>query len=361
MAFDFTGDPTAAESPSASPGAGVAPILRIPEDADAFDIAALEQPLKTLANNDAWQNQQVSAALAGMFGDGSDGAFTFDGSTTPSWATRSGSVYTLSRDVFPTNWTFNVGTSLKMRGYRVFGNGTLDTSATSGGGVLNADGAAASGSTSGLGGSSGTVLSGSTGGTGATDGAASSTGVNQANSFGGAGGAGGNTSSVGGGNAGGTVTAPTAALGRPQSFSPSTAGHVIGISGGASAITALTGGAGGGGGIGAVGAFGGSELSGGGGAGGGIGVVLFRKMILASAADIRCAGGAGGNGVVGTGTGAAGGGGGGGGLLFLGYASSNKTFSAATNCPGGAAGTGTGTGKAGVAGSTGTLVLLSLG
>ena len=55
MATDYTGSPSATQSPSPAPGAGVAPILRLPQDGvDARTAASLYQGFKTLADFVAW-------------------------------------------------------------------------------------------------------------------------------------------------------------------------------------------------------------------------------------------------------------------------------------------------------------------
>lgn len=51
------------------------------------------------ASTDAAQFGQIS--YGGLFGDGSDGSATLDGAATVSWASRSGSTYTLTLTASP--------------------------------------------------------------------------------------------------------------------------------------------------------------------------------------------------------------------------------------------------------------------
>ena len=66
-----------------------------------------------------------------VFGNGSDGAVTLDGSTTyAGFSSLAGSVYTLTRDVYATSFTINSGVTLKPVGYRIFVQGTLTNNGT---------------------------------------------------------------------------------------------------------------------------------------------------------------------------------------------------------------------------------------
>ncbi|OQB18149.1 MAG: hypothetical protein BWY14_00995 [Parcubacteria group bacterium ADurb.Bin192] len=60
-----------------------------------------------------------------IFGSGIDGTATLDGSATVGWASKSGSVYTLTKDAFLDTLTINVGVTLKTGGYRLFVKNTL--------------------------------------------------------------------------------------------------------------------------------------------------------------------------------------------------------------------------------------------
>jgi hypothetical protein len=169
------------------------------------------------------------------FGTGQDGDVTLDGSTNyNSFSSRSGSVYTLTRDVFADDLTINTGVELKAAGFRVYVKGTLTTVGT---GKISANGVAGSGINGGASSGTGTVLAGSAGGTGSgfTTGVASS---NVTNGLGGVGGTGG-TGAGGVGGAGGTVTAPTAASGSVYLYSPSTFGQAC-VAALAAALAAAT-------------------------------------------------------------------------------------------------------------------------
>ena len=74
----------------------------------------------------------VSAALTFqyIFGTGIDGSASLDGTVAaPAWATKSGSNYTLTRDVFATNLTLTSTARIFTNGYRLCGTGILDVSA----------------------------------------------------------------------------------------------------------------------------------------------------------------------------------------------------------------------------------------
>ena len=155
----------------------------------------------------------AQAALdVGMFGDGSDGAVTFDGTSTVLGLVPSGSAYTLNRSIFCTNITVNNGVTIKTVGYRIFCTGTLLINST---GIITDAGVAGTNNTgtSGVSGGSGIAaneLGGSGGGgvgaTGAAGaGQAGTAGSSVAVGMGGAGatGASGGVGGSGGGNAGG--------------------------------------------------------------------------------------------------------------------------------------------------------------
>jgi hypothetical protein len=312
-----------------------------------------------------WSAWLALQAMSGL-GDGSDGAVTFDGSTTVLGLVPSSSVYTLTRDIFCTNITFTGSASIKAAGYRIYARGTIDTtgssitsnSTTSIIAAFGANGATGSGGGA-TGGPGGIVLGGSSGGQPVLGGSGLA-GQAITASMGGVGGSGGNGNS-GSGGAGGTVTAPSALLGSPRiTPTPSLLGMILGNGGGGvGAITLLQGGSGGGAGGGGTASYGG-----GGGAGGGILGVMARTLKLKTAADISCRGGSGGAGAS-SGTGTGGGGGGGGGVLILCYGSystgDSSVFSSATNCPGGPGGALFGTGTNGSAGATGTCITIPLG
>ncbi len=87
------------------------------------------------------------------FGDGSDGAAVLDGTNTFSWASKSGSTYTLLRQVYLTNLTINSGIILIAAAYAIFGTGTLTNA-----GTIHANGGAGAAGAAGVGGVQGTPL-----------------------------------------------------------------------------------------------------------------------------------------------------------------------------------------------------------
>ena len=303
------------------------------------------------------------------YGDGSDGAATFDGSSTPAGSSKSGSDYTLTRDVYYTNATLSTGVTLNPAGYRIFGTGVLTLNGTAiikrngnagGAGGTPAAGRVSSGDIRGTPGAAlaDGYLKGSVAGSygagdlnsgcgqgadtsnNAVNGAVGSVGTNTTNSIGSngsagsSGGNGGNyvtsigvnksNSTSGAGATGGTATASNVKLIAnwhlatllDVSASGSTVKFDNSASGGG-------GGAGGGGGCSSSGGSNGSGGTGGGGGGsgssGGIVAIYFRSIIIGASAAIQANGGnggAGGNGSAGlasSGNISAGGGGGGGG------------------------------------------------
>src|SRR5579872_1009535 len=72
-----------------------------------------------------------------VYGDGSDGTFTFDGVATHGAFSLAGSTYTQLRDVFFQSFTINAGVTVKMSGWRFFCQGTGNIPATA---SLNNDG-----------------------------------------------------------------------------------------------------------------------------------------------------------------------------------------------------------------------------
>jgi hypothetical protein len=305
------------------------------------------------------------------FGDGADGDYSTDGTTAaPSWATKSGSVYTPTRDVYLHNLTLSGTAQIGRSGYKIHISGTLDITAAAAG-ALNADGVAGgNGATAGTAGAAATAITGVTVGVGVPAGAggaggtaAGTTGSNSTlngignGGSGGASGAGGSGSGGAGGNGRSqsplatvvTVRRPTADLR------------------GASLLQGGVGGAGGGGG-------GGDSTSGGGGGGGGGGgsvLMIFARTInrggSTAAGAIRsngAVGGAGGAATAGNRGGGGGGGGGAGGWVWIVYR--YLTGSTATNAikadgaAGGAGGAGFGTGVGGSGGGGGNGGSISL-
>lgn len=275
--------------------------------------------------------------LAQIFGDGSDGSATLNGSNNVAWAIRSGSKYTMTRDAYCIDMTISNGVLLETRGFRIYGTGTLtldgcgantirDRLLTDKHGNNAASGVGAA--TGGAGITAQTVAgahSGGAGGVGASSGAGTPAGDGTADNLpsngggsgtGGPSGAGGSGTSTAGGSRGNDGGASTYTALR-TAFQPLQR-----------AVTLILGGSGGGG-----GGFGGNNGSsqggngGGGGAGGGVMFIAFYRIKTSSSTAAGCisvSAGNGGNGFCSSANanigGGGGGTGGGGGYLHLIYA-----------------------------------------
>lgn len=300
-----------------------------------------------------------SAGGTGVFGDGSDGAVTFDGSSTILTVAPSAGVYTMTRDWYLASALLDAAVSIVPNGYRLFCAGTLTgVDATS---LIQMDaGAGAAAGTAGTSfsnslssinplTSTGNALA-TAGGTGATGNGGN--GVNaggQAFTIGGRGGVGG-TGSGGTAGAAGTVNLPTARYQSIRSlplavllyYTNPTSNNYVPIQGG-------TGGGGGSG-------DGGSNAGAGG--GGGAGPLGLYVKAFAGFGSVHARGGAGGTPSAGN---TGGGGGGGGGLVVsvsesvVSGAISGWSFDAAGGAKGSPHGTGTDNAAAGAAG---TVILL---
>lgn len=296
------------------------------------------------------------------FGDGSDGNATCDGSTAVAGMSRSGSTYTMTRDVYFGNFTINSGITVNTSGYRIFVKDTCTISGTvHRNGVVGSNGGNAVGGgfdNPGIGGAGGVLAdgylkggtAGATGGNGGTAGgspAAGSAGNNTSNCLGGNGStgqAGGNTGGTAG--VGGTATASNVKLIANWHLATlldiSTSGATV----------KFTPAAGSGSGGGGKGAGGGSGQPGGGGAGGGssggIVAIYARNLIITSTGVVSANGGDGGIGGDGwspNGGNGGGGPGGNGGILVLVYNSISNQGTLTVN--GGTAGVGGGVGGSG--------------
>ena len=307
------------------------------------------------------------------FGDGSDGTGTFDGSATPAGSSKSGSDYTLTRDVYYTTATMSTGTTLNPAGYRIFCNTELILNGTA---VIRRNGVAGGNGGVGTGGTAGTALAdgylkgsvaGQTGGAGRLTtsgvGTAGTGGTNTSNSIGDNGVAGGAGGSAGGGAqaGGGAGAASTATAANVKLIANWHLATLLDVgSTGATVKFDNSSGTGSGGG----GAYNGSDVGAGGGGGGGSGspggiVAIYSKTITVGAsASITANGGNGGNGGNANGTPDAGGGGGGGagngGQVILVYNSlSNSGSITATAGTKGSGGSKIGDAVAGSAGTDG--------
>lgn len=293
----------------------------------------------------------AGAALAPIFGDGSDGALVYDGAATILGMAPSANVYTLTRDIYASSLTLNSGISIKTAGFRIYCSGALTF--TDGTSVIFWDGTAASGITGGgfiSGGSVGQAGS-SSGATGrSTTGAGSGAGSNAFN-FGSNGAAGGTAGGANTGGAGSTATAPDARCGSWRALDYVMRGYRLLTVSGAASLQAP--------GLSTAGGAGGCDVSGGGtassgGGGGGAGMVAILAATIVGAGVVRAQGGAGGNAVF-TGAGKAGGGGGGtGGIVDI--TTTTPTLPCTVSVAGGAAGTGANGGANGGTGTTGVSI-----
>lgn len=108
------------------------------------------------------------ATIQNAFGDGSDGVIALDGSTDfNDFSSRSGSIYTLTRDVFALNLTINTGITLKPVGHRIYSKSDLVNR-----GTIAIDGGAGSNGTSPSQGTGTNRVGGGGGGSGAPGGTA---------------------------------------------------------------------------------------------------------------------------------------------------------------------------------------------
>lgn len=318
-----------------------------------------------------------SSAGTFVFGDGSDGPVVMDGTNTfAAFASKVGSVYTLTRDVFPTTLTITSGAQLKTSNYKIIcytSIGDCSTGATPPIFATGANGTNASNTTGGGGGALGFVNgslgwggqggAGTSGGTGAggngSIGSKPSGRVSNGGRGGNFGAGSGGTGSGGGGGASNPATAPT-----PYPFPfPTDRMYVYDQVGGGGTATpsTITGGSGGSGG--GAGGGNGTGTGGGGGGGGAAGNVCYiaaKDIHVGNYQLVGCDGGVGGNGgtpIPNNCGGGGGGSGGGGGYMHIVYQTLSGTGSLTFTCAGGNGGThgnGTGTGTNGNDGGGGT-------
>jgi hypothetical protein len=269
----------------------------------------------------------------GAFGDGSDGLAALDGTATVSWATKTGSLYTMTRDCVLTGLTVNSGVTLLVNGNRILCQGTVTNN-----GTIRADGnnGAANG-TAGVATATDTLAGGVAGGAGQTgngtaggNGTATTVGV-------GSSGAGGAGSSGTGGVGAFSQNSGTWMLRVPQILATGCMAF-----GGVRQLGGGCGGAGGGG--------DGTNKGGGGGSGGG--VIGIAAWAMTNTGTLSAVGGGGGTPT----TGNCGGAGGGGGGLILIYTLAPWANSGTTAVTGGAAGLASGTGANGNAGVAGNVL-----
>lgn len=284
----------------------------------------------------------------GLFGDGSNGAVTLDGSTTNAFSTLSGSTYTLTQDVFATNLTINSGVTVITNDCTIFCTGTLTNNGTIANNGVNASGSTAGTDTTVNGASYRSLFPGCAGGAGGTGTGSTSPGPNAGIMMGGSGQAGGTGSN---GSGGGTNWVQLGSfspnLRSPyRILSPYSSRSIMPYPGTAwpsqATPVALSGAPGGSSG-------GGDGTNKGGGGGGGAGIVLIIAYAVTNGGSITATGGGGGTPTVGN----CGGGGGGGGGVVLIYSKSTVSGAGSISVTGGTAGSGIGTGTAGTAGTNG--------
>jgi hypothetical protein len=270
--------------------------------------------------------------FTGLFGDGSDGAATLDGTATVAWASKASSTYTMTRDVFCTSLTVSSGSTLLTHGYRIF-----CTASFSNAGTVSSTGSNSSGAAGANGANAGTLVGGGNGAT-ATAGAGATAAFVAGAAGTGSGGAGG----TGTAGAGGSARVPVFTTAFPFRV-PATA--LAGMSTG-SASTATASGAPGG----SSGAGDSSNTGGGGGGGGGL-IVIFAPSAANTGTTISVAGG---NGFT-PAAGQCGGGGGGAGGNIIVYTLAAWT-AGTTSVAGGTHGNGVGSGTNGGDGTSGTVL-----
>ncbi len=335
-----------------------------------FRLTSAKVSTPTAAEDAVRKDYVDSRLVSNNYGDGSDGPVDMDGTNTyASFASKSGSTYTLTRDVFATTLRVRVGSTLKMANFHVFANTSILNE-----GTMSNDGnagTAASGETQGTGGAAtavGSMPANIAGGNGASGGVNNAPGNNgsagsNANhsvsaTTSGAGGNGGTSGTNAGGTGGASGTNTGAALNIPRSLPG--AYMLFDVNGTAIIALNTAPGAGGGGGGGGSASSVQEPAGGGGGSSGGFGFVAAPD--ITNTGTIRCNGGNGGAGATGTGSNVGGGGGGGAGsggwLIIVRRTITNSgTIQAIAGTPGaGGAGIGTGvTGSTGGSGSAGVV------
>ena len=286
----------------------------------------------------------VQSAVAGggggssqIYGNGADGNLTFNGNAVTGFSI-SGSVYTMTREIYANDINMTGGYTIKPSGFRLFCSGTFTSSGSTntiscaggngGSGSSDRDGGAAG--AGGAGGAGGAI--GGAGGGGSSDNySLPEAGFSTSNSFSadlGSGGAGSKVYDTAGG-AGGTTSKLSTT---PQFFWKSYLNiyTMTDING-----THYAGGAGGGGGSGYGGMNGGA--GGGGGGGGGSMAIFLCKLNLTTLLNITANGGDGGGGAN-DGDNSGGGGGGGGGFVLFCTSSSSSTSNLTVTANGGTRG-----------------------
>ena len=110
-----------------------------------------------------------------VYGDGADGAVTFNGSSTYDFATYSSTTYTLTRDVWATTVVVSSGYTVITAGYRIFAKTSINVA-----GTIHNNGSNGSGTTAGAGGLGGFFKAGGAGAAGLLAASAGAAGTAQA-------------------------------------------------------------------------------------------------------------------------------------------------------------------------------------
>lgn len=304
----------------------------------------------------------ATLAANAVYGDGSDGAITFDGSTAyPAFSNLSGGVYTLTRNVYGTTIVLSGTAIVDCANAEVYATVSITRTGTA---KFRNNGNAASGGTGAVA-KAGITLpgqpAGGNGGGGSNNNSQGGAGnAGTAVTFGlvgaGAGGGAGGPGSGGGPGAGGGGGAAPATKRLPRTIDLATRFYDY-ITGTLQLIQTSSGSGGGGGGWGS--GTNGSTGGSGGGGGGPAGIVKVSTPTITDSGTgtmFEAIGGAGGNGTAASGGSAASGGGGGGGgnggvIIRIRH---TQTGSCTTAVTGGAAGTGGAGASGGNAGVTGT-------
>ena len=287
----------------------------------------------------------VFRSTPGLFGDGSDGTVTFDGSATILGLVPSSGQYTLTRDLYlDHNSTVTAAATIRKNGFRIFCKGTLNNAGTIYAGSNNASGGTAGAIINATGSLQTAAGNGATGGTSTGAGSAGA-GSGGRNVGGGVGGNGGQGDGGNLGGAGNSSAAPTAIQAPARSSAACIRGRLMDA-------TSLNGA--GGGGSGGVQLAAGTATAGAGGSGSIAGMIFCKD--LNNTGTIHADGGNGGNASVTSNASAGGGGGGGGGYFAI---VCEKVTSLGTFRANGGTG-GTGAGSSGTNGSAGTAGLVEL-
>jgi hypothetical protein len=281
----------------------------------------------------------AGAGLLAVFGDGSDGPASFDGTATPAGTTKSGSTYTLARDVYYTTATLANSAIIKTNGYRFFAKTSLDIGS---GCVIHRDGNNAVAQAGGSAQAEGTLAAAQNGATGAASYAPGNPGGWAWSTYplGGKGGRGGASDSGGFANNAVTDATTDPAMGSPRNLIEALTLEPGPLVGGRRVFSGGSGGS--------AGASTSASLPGGGGGGGGIVAIYTASLINNGSISAN-----GGNGAAGVAGNTGGGGGGGGGLVILVYGS--KSGSGTVSVAGGSPAPGAGSGGTGEAGASGTI------